>query len=169
MAASASRLALQRAGVAASEVDFIIFATITPDYYFPGGGVMLQRELEMHGIGALDIRNQCSAFVYAVSIADQFIRSGMYRTILVAGSEIQSSLMDKTTEGRNLAVIFGDGAGAVVMQATEDKNRSVLSTHLHADGRYAEELIAKVRTQPGRRQQRWISPKCWRIKTLKCL
>lgn len=155
MAAKASKIALERAGLQAKDIDFIIFATITPDYYFPGCGVLLQRELALTEIGALDIRNQCSGFIYALSIADQFIKSGMYKNILVAGAEIQSSIMDVSTKGRTMAVIFGDGAGAIVMQATADKNHRVLSTHLHADGRYAEELI--VKDPGGSRAGRWIS------------
>jgi 3-oxoacyl-[acyl-carrier-protein] synthase III len=155
MGAKASRIALERAGLQTSDIDFIVFATITPDYYFPGSGVLLQRELDIPGIGVLDIRNQCSGFVYALSVADQFIKSGMYKNILVVGAEIQSSIMDISNKGRAMAVIFGDGAGAVVMQATQSKDRRVLSTHLHADGRYAEELIVK---DPGSsRAGRWIS------------
>ena len=117
MGARAARVALERAGLQPSDVDFIVFATITPDYYFPGCGVLVQRELEIPTIGALDIRNQCSGFIYALSVADQFIKSGMYKTILVIGAEIQSSLLDLSDEGRSMAVIFGDGAGAVVLQA----------------------------------------------------
>jgi 3-oxoacyl-[acyl-carrier-protein] synthase III len=143
MGAKASRMALQRAGVEPKEVDFIIFATITPDYFFPGSGVLMQREMHMEGIGALDIRNACSGFIYGLSIADQFIKTGMYKTILVVGSEIQSSGIELTTRGRNVAVIFGDGAGAVVVQASDEAGRGVLSTHLHADGRFAEELYGK--------------------------
>jgi 3-oxoacyl-[acyl-carrier-protein] synthase-3 len=155
MGTRAARMAMQRAGVQASDIDFIVFATITPDYYFPGSGVLLQRELELTSIGALDIRNQCSGFVYALSVADQFIKTGMYKTILVVGSEIQSSIMDISNKGRTMAVIFGDGAGAVVLQATNDKDHRILSTHLHADGRYAEELIVK---DPGSsREGRWIT------------
>jgi 3-oxoacyl-[acyl-carrier-protein] synthase-3 len=155
MATQASLIALERAHLQPADVDFIVFATITPDYYFPGCGVLLQRELNIPGIGALDIRNQCSGFIYALSVADQFIKSGMYKTILVAGAEIQSSLLDMSTHGRAMGVIFGDGAGAVVLQASTDQNHSVLSTHLHSDGRYAEELMVK---DPGSsRPGRWIS------------
>lgn len=143
MAAKASKIAIERAGIEVKDIEFIVFATITPDYFFPGSGVLLQRELELHGIGALDIRNACSGFVYALSVADQFIKSGMYKNILVVGAEIQSSAMDISDEGRNVSVIFGDGAGAVVLQASQEENRGILSTHLHADGRYAEELYIK--------------------------
>ncbi|QIP12500.1 ketoacyl-ACP synthase III [Spirosoma aureum] len=143
MAAAASRMALERAGLAANDVDLIVYATLSPDYYFPGSAFLMQRELGLEGIAVIDIRQQCSGFVYALSIADQFIKTGMYKTALVIGSEIQSTLMDKTTEGRGVAVIFGDGAGAAVVQATTDLEHRILSTHLHADGRYAEELYLK--------------------------
>ncbi len=146
MASAASRMAIDRAGLTATDVDLIVFATITPDYYFPGSAFLMQRELGLEGIGVIDIRNQCSGFVYALSIADQFIKTGMYKTILVVGSEVQSSLLNKTTEGRGVAVIFGDGAGAAILQATEDPEHRILSTHLHADGRYAEDLYVK---EPG--------------------
>lgn len=142
MAAKATRMALQRARLTEQDIDFIVFATITPDYFFPGSGVLLQRELGLDGrIGALDIRNACSGFIYALSIADQFIKTGMYKTILVVGAEIQSTALDLTTAGRNTAVIFGDGAGAAILQASDKPG--ILSTHLHSDGRFAEELYIK--------------------------
>ena len=142
MAAKASRIALQRANLTEKDIDFIVFATITPDYFFPGSGVLLQRELGLDGrIGALDIRNACSGFIYALSVADQFIKTGMYKTILVVGAEIQSTAIDATTRGRNTAVIFADGAGAAILQPTDKPG--ILSTHLHSDGRFAEELYVK--------------------------
>jgi 3-oxoacyl-[acyl-carrier-protein] synthase III len=141
MAAKASRMALERAKLTEKDVEFIVFATITPDYFFPGSGVLLQRELGLESIGALDIRNACSGFIYALSVADQFIKSGMYKTILVVGAEIQSTAIDATTRGRNTAVIFADGAGAVVLQASD--KQGILSTHLHSDGRFAEELYVR--------------------------
>lgn len=141
MAAKASRMALARAKLTEKDVEFIVFATITPDYFFPGSGVLLQRELGLESIGALDIRNACSGFIYALSVADQFIKSGMYKTILVVGAEIQSTAIDATTRGRNTAVIFADGAGAVVLQASD--KQGILSTHLHSDGRFAEELYVR--------------------------
>lgn len=142
MAAKASRMALERAGLTEKDIDFIVFATITPDYFFPGSGVLLQRELGLDGsIAALDIRNACSGFIYALSVADQFIKTGMYKTILVVGAEIQSTALDVTTRGRNTAVIFGDGAGAVILRPSDKPG--VLSTHLHSDGRFAEELYLK--------------------------
>ncbi|MFD1819153.1 3-oxoacyl-[acyl-carrier-protein] synthase-3 [Pseudarcicella hirudinis] len=143
MATEASKIAIQRAGIEPKDIDFIVYATITPDYYFPGPGFVLQRTLGLQNVGVLDIRDQCSGFIYALSAADQFIRSGMYKNILVIGSEIQSTFLNHSTEGRGVAVIFGDGAGAVVMQASNDENHRVLSTHLHADGTFAEDLYVK--------------------------
>lgn len=139
----ASLMALKRAGIEAKDLDFIVFATVTPDYYVPGNGVLLQRELGIPGIGALDIRNACSGFLYALSVADQFIKTGMYKNILVVGAEIQSSGLDKSNEGRSSAVIFADGAGALVLSATDQEDSGILSTHLHADGTFAEELYCK--------------------------
>jgi 3-oxoacyl-[acyl-carrier-protein] synthase-3 len=143
MAAAASRMAIDRSGLQAADIELIVFATITPDYFFPGSGFLMQRELGLEGIGVIDIRNQCSGFVYALSIADQFIKTGMYKTVLVVGSEIQSTWINKSNQGRGVAVIFGDGAGAAVLQATDDPEHRVLSTHLHADGRYAEDLYVR--------------------------
>jgi 3-oxoacyl-[acyl-carrier-protein] synthase-3 len=141
MAAKAARMALGRAKLSEKDIDFIVFATITPDYFFPGSGVLLGRELGLDGIPALDIRNACSGFIYALSIADQFIKTGMYKTVLVIGAEIQSTALDISTQGRNTAVIFGDGAGAAILQPSEKPG--ILSTHLHSDGRYAEELYIR--------------------------
>lgn len=142
LAANASHVAMERAGVGKEDIDFIIFATLSPDYFFPGCGVLLQRELGIAKteIGALDVRNQCSGFIYALSVADQFIKAGMYKNILVVGSEVHSMGLDYSNRGRNVAVIFGDGAGAAVVQPTEEEGRGILSTHLHSDGRHAEEL-----------------------------
>lgn len=140
MAVEAARIAIERAGTTVEEIDFIVFATLSPDYYFPGCGVLLQRAMKMGEIGALDIRNQCSGFVYALSVADQFIKTGMYKNVLVVGSEKHSFGLDFSTRGRNVSVIFGDGAGAVVLQPTEEKGQGILSTHLHSDGESAEIL-----------------------------
>lgn len=142
MGTKAAKIAIERAGITPEEVDFIIFATLSPDYYFPGSGVLLQRELGITKteIGALDIRNQCSGFIYGLSVADQFIKSGMYKNILLVGAEMHSMGLDYSTEGRSVTVIFGDGAGAVVLQGTEKENQGVLTTHLHSDGTHAEEL-----------------------------
>jgi 3-oxoacyl-[acyl-carrier-protein] synthase-3 len=141
MGARAAAQALERAGKTAEEVDFILFATLSPDYYFPGSGVLMQRELPFRNIGALDIRGQCSGFIYALSVADQFIKTGTYKTILVVGSEIQSNIFEMSDRGRNMAVIFGDGAGAVVLEATTEENKGILTTKLHSDGSQAEELF----------------------------
>jgi 3-oxoacyl-[acyl-carrier-protein] synthase-3 len=142
MGARAAEIAIQRAGIRKEDVDFIIFATLSPDYYFPGCGVLLQRELEITHteIPALDIRNQCSGFVYGLSIADQFIKNGVYKNVLLVGGEIHSMGLDFSTEGRNVTVIFGDGAGAVVLQPTTEEGKGILTTKLHADGTYAEKL-----------------------------
>jgi len=142
MAAEASKIAIERAGIQKEDIDFIVFATLSPDYYFPGCGVLLQRELGIHNteIGALDIRNQCSGFIYGLSVSDQFIKTGMYKNILLVGSEKHSMGLDFTTEGRAVAVIFGDGAGAVVLQPTENSEKGILTTKLHSDGSQAEEL-----------------------------
>ncbi len=140
MGIEAAKIAIERAGLTPQDIDFIVFATLCPDYYFPGCGVLVQRELKMKEIGALDIRNQCSGFVYALSIADQFIKTGMYKNILVIGSEKHSFALDFSTRGRNVSVIFGDGAGAVVLQPTIKAGQGILSTHLHSDGESAEIL-----------------------------
>ncbi len=140
MGVEAAKIAIERSGITPQDIDFIVFATLSPDYYFPGCGVLLQRALKMKEVGALDVRNQCSGFVYALSVADQFIKTGMYKNILVVGSEKHSFGLDFTTRGRNVSVIFGDGAGAVVLQPSEDTNRGILSTHLHSDGESAEIL-----------------------------
>ena len=150
MSAKASRMALERAGVDSSEIDFIVFATITSDYFLPGNGVLLQRELGLSSIGALDIKNACSGFLYALSVADQFIKTGMYKKILVVGAEIQSSALDKSDEGRSSAVIFADGAGAVVLGAVEQDQPGILSSHLHSDGAYAEELYCIAPSSSGK-------------------
>ena len=155
LSVEASKMAIERAGLAIKDIDFIVFATITPDYFVPGNGVLLQRSLGLQGIGALDIRNACSGFIYALSTADQFIKTGMYKNILVVGAEIQSSALDKSDEGRSSSVIFADGAGAVVLQATEPSEYGILSTHLHADGDYAEELFVK---DPGSSREVRLSP-----------
>jgi 3-oxoacyl-[acyl-carrier-protein] synthase-3 len=140
MGAKASRIAIERAGLTKDDIDFIVFATLSPDYYFPGCGVQLQEMLDMKTVGALDVRNQCSGFVYAISVADQFIKTGMYKNVLVVGSEFHSGGLDKSTRGRGVSVIFGDGAGAAVLSRTEDNTKGILSSHLHSEGKHAEEL-----------------------------
>jgi len=151
MALEASKNAIADAGIDKSAIDFIIFATLSPDYYFPGPGVTLQKDLGLDTIGALDVRNQCSGFVYALSIADQYIKTGMYTNILVVGSEYHSGGLDKTTRGRGVSVIFGDGAGAAIVSKSPSSDRGILSTHLHSQGEYAEEL-----TLIGPSTRRWV-------------
>ena len=152
MGVEAAKIAIERAGITPQDIDFIVFATLSPDYYFPGCGVLVQRALKMKEIGALDVRNQCSGFVYALTVADQFIKTGMYKNILVIGAEKHSFGLDFSTRGRNVSVIFGDGAGAVVLQPTEDANRGILSNHLHSDGESAE-ILAMY--NPGTHANHW--------------
>ncbi len=141
MGAKAAKIAIERAGLTKDDIDFIVFATLSPDYYFPGCGVQIQDMLDMKTVGALDVRNQCSGFVYAISVADQFIKTGMYKNVLVIGAEYHSNGLDKTTRGRGVSVIFGDGAGACVLTREEDNTKGILSTHLHSEGKYADKLI----------------------------
>lgn len=152
MGVEAAKIAIERAGITAQDIDFIIFATLSPDYYFPGCGVLVQRAMQMKEVGALDVRNQCSGFVYSLSVADQFIKTGMYKNILVIGSEKHSFGLDFSTRGRNVSVIFGDGAGAVVLQPTEKEGQGILSTHLHSDGESAE-ILAMY--NPGSHANHW--------------
>ena len=140
----ASEMALKNAKISAKDLDFIIFATLSPDYFFPGCGVLLQEMLGCDTIGALDVRNQCSGFVYAMSVANAFIKSGTYKNILVVGAEIHSFGLDMSDEGRGVSVIFGDGAGAVILSATEDeKSGDILNCNLHSEGKFADELCTK--------------------------
>lgn len=140
MGVEAAKIAIERAGIDKNEIDFIVFATLSPDYYFPGPGVLVQRDLGIKTVGALDVRNQCSGFVYGISVADQYIKTGMYKNVLVIGSEVHSRGLDMTTRGRGVSVIFGDGAGAAVLSREEDTSKGILSTHLHSEGQHAEEL-----------------------------
>lgn len=152
MGVEAAKIAIERAGITPQDIDFIVFATLCPDYYFPGCGVLVQRAMGMKEIGALDVRNQCSGFVYALSVADQFIKTGMYKNILVIGSEKHSFGLDFSTRGRNVSVIFGDGAGAVVLQPATTEGQGILSTHLHSDGGSAE-ILAMY--NPGTHANHW--------------
>ena len=156
MGVEAAKQAIENAGTTPNDIDFVIFATLSPDYYFPGCGVLVQRAMKMKEIGALDIRNQCSGFVYAISVGDQFIKTGMYKNILVIGSEKHSFGLDFSSRGRNISVIFGDGAGAVVLQPTENENQGILSTHLHSDGDSAEMLAMY---NPGTHANHWVPQK----------
>jgi 3-oxoacyl-[acyl-carrier-protein] synthase III len=140
MGVKAAQIAIDRAKIDKEDIDFVIFATLSPDYYFPGPGVLVQRDLGLRTVGALDVRNQCSGFVYALSIADQYIKTGMYKNILIIGSEVHSTGLDMTTRGRGVSVIFGDGAGAAILSREKDTTKGILSTHLHSEGQHAEEL-----------------------------
>jgi 3-oxoacyl-[acyl-carrier-protein] synthase III len=153
MGVKAAKIAIERSGVAKEDIDFIVFATLSPDYYFPGPGVLVQRDLGLGTIGALDVRNQCSGFVYAISVADQYIKTGMYKNVLVIGSEVHSTGLDMTSRGRGVSVIFGDGAGAAVLSREEDLTKGIMSTHLHSEGQHAEELSLVA---PGM-GKRWVT------------
>ena len=148
LGAEAAKIALDRAGLKAADIELIVFATLSPDLLFPGSGCLLQDKLGIPGIGALDVRNQCTGFIYGLSVADAFIRSGTYRRILLVGAEVHSTGLEFAERGRHIAVLFGDGAGAAVLEASED-GRGVMSTHLHADGRFARELWGE---NPGSRR-----------------
>lgn len=153
MGVKASKIAIERSGIDKKDIDFIVFATLSPDYYFPGPGVLLQKELGLRTVGALDVRNQCSGFIYALSVADQYIKTGMYKNILVVGSELQSLGLDMTTRGRGVSVIFGDGAGAAILSREEDLTKGILSTHLHSEGEHAKELSLLAPGMGGR----WVT------------
>jgi 3-oxoacyl-[acyl-carrier-protein] synthase III len=153
MGVKAAEIAIERSGIAKEDIDFVVFATLSPDYYFPGPGVLVQRDLGLRTVGALDVRNQCSGFVYAISVADQYIKTGMYKNILVIGSEVHSTGLDMTDRGRGVSVIFGDGAGAAVLSREEDLTKGILSTHLHSEGQHAEELVLIA---PGM-GKRWVT------------
>ena len=139
LATAAARKAIAMAGIDVSEIDFIICATISSDYFFPGSAFQVQANLGLADIGAFDIKVACSGFVYGLSIADQYIKSGQYKNILLIGAEVQSNALDMTTEGRDMAVLFGDGAGAAVLQPSDGESL-IYSTHLHADGRHLKDL-----------------------------
>lgn len=144
MGAKAARIAIERSGISKDDLDMIVFATLSPDYYFPGCGVQVQEMLDIKTIPALDVRNQCSGFIYALSVADQFIKTGMYKNILVIGSENHSGGLDFTDRGRSISVIFGDGAGAAVLTRTDHISQGILSTHLHSEGKHALELSLRA-------------------------
>jgi len=154
LAAQASEQAMENAGITGEDIDFIIFATLSPEHYFPGSGVLLGEKLGVRGVGALDVRNQCSGFVYALSVADQYVKCGTHENVLVVGSEVHSVGLNLSTEGRDVAVLFGDGAGAAIVQGTEDESKGILSSHLHADGKFATELWVEA---PTTLKKPWIS------------
>jgi len=139
LAVPAARQAVESAGIQMHDIELIIFATLSPDYFFPGSGCVLQEKLGLPGIAALDIRNQCSSFIYGLSIADAYIKTGMYKHILLVGAEVHSTGLEFADSGRDVTVLFGDGAGAAVLGPT-DEDRGILSTHLHADGRFVQDL-----------------------------
>ncbi|MGB3591463.1 MAG: beta-ketoacyl-ACP synthase III [Nonlabens sp.] len=142
MGVKAAEIALDRAKISKDDIDLIVFATLSPDYYFPGCGVQVQDLMGIHTCPALDVRNQCSGFIYGLSVADQFIKTGMYKNVLVIGSENHSGGLDFSTRGRGVTVIFGDGAGAAVLTRSNGDSR-ILSTHLHSEGKHALELSLK--------------------------
>ncbi|MGY8924480.1 MAG: 3-oxoacyl-ACP synthase III family protein [Flavobacteriales bacterium] len=153
MGLEAAKKAISNSGINKEDLDLIVFATLSPDYYFPGPGVQVQEALEINTVAALDIRAQCSGFVYSISVADQFIKTGMYKNVLVIGSELQSRGIDKSTRGRSISVIFGDGAGAAVLTREEDPSKGILSTHIHSEGKHALELATEA---PGM-GTRWVT------------
>ncbi len=143
MGARAAREAIAAAGIDKNTIDQVIYATLNPDVFFPGNGVFIEHLLELNTAGAMDIRNQCTGFVYGLAAADGFIQSGVARTVLVIGGEIQSTALDLTDRGRDMAVLFADGAGAAIVQAT-DEDRGILASVLHSQGRYARDLFAEA-------------------------
>ncbi|MDG1393775.1 MAG: ketoacyl-ACP synthase III [Flavobacteriaceae bacterium] len=153
MGLEAAKKAISNAGINKEDLDLIVFATLSPDFFFPGPGVQIQEALEIDTVAALDIRAQCSGFVYSISVADQFIKTGMYKNILVIGSELQSHGIDKSTRGRSISVIFGDGAGAAVLSREENISKGILSTHIHSEGKHALELATEA---PGM-GTRWVT------------
>jgi 3-oxoacyl-[acyl-carrier-protein] synthase-3 len=144
LALEATKKALDRAGWKPSDIEAIVYASLSPDHMFPGDGCLLNAKLGIPGVPAIDLRNQCTGFIYGLAVADAWIRIGMYRRILLVGSEIHSTGLDVSTRGRDVAVIFGDGAGAALLEATDDPGRGVLSCHLHADGRFATDLYCEA-------------------------
>jgi 3-oxoacyl-[acyl-carrier-protein] synthase-3 len=140
LALKASVQTIEKANMKVQDIDFIIFATLSPDHHFPGSACYLQDKLGIPGVGCMDIRNQCTGFIYGLAVADSFVRIGMYRRILVVGAEVHSSALDFSDAGRDVTVLFGDGAGAVIVGPSEDPQRGILSFHLHADGHYADAL-----------------------------
>lgn len=150
MGLKAARQAIDRAGIDKDDIELIVFATLSPDYYFPGCGVQIQEKLGIKTCPALDVRNQCSGFVYGISVADQFIKTGMYKNVLVIGSENHSGGLDMTNRSRHVSVIFGDGAGAAILTRSDDES-GILSTHLHSEGEYIDELSLR-----GPSTEKWV-------------
>ena len=145
LAVPAAERALEQAGLQRKDIDIILFGTLSPDHHFPGAGCYFQAHMGMEGCPVMDIRNQCSGFLYGVGMADSLVRSSSYRHVMVVGAEVQSSALDFTTAGRDVAVLFGDGAGVAIVSAADDDDASAIhSWHLHADGRHADALAGKV-------------------------
>ncbi|MGB3400900.1 MAG: hypothetical protein WBA34_12105, partial [Candidatus Deferrimicrobiaceae bacterium] len=139
----AARVAIERAGLAPQDIQFIVFATLSPDLCFPGSGVFVQEKLGLDTIGALDVRTQCTGFIYGLSVAEAYVKAGFYDHVLVIGAEVQSTGLDMSTAGRDVSVLFGDGGGAVIVGPTEP-GKGILSSHLHSEGKHARELMVEV-------------------------
>ena len=139
----ASRVAIERAGLTPRDIQFIVFATLSPDMFFPGCGVLVQEKMGMDTIGALDVRTQCTGFLYGLSVAEVYVKAGFYDYVLVVGAEVQSTGLDMSTAGRDVSVLFGDGGGAVVVGPSEP-GKGILSSHLHSEGKYARELMVEA-------------------------
>ncbi|GAB4365774.1 MAG: ketoacyl-ACP synthase III [Deltaproteobacteria bacterium] len=135
--------AVEAAGLSPDAIDFVVFATLSPDYFFPGNGVLLQHRLGLRTVGAVDVRTQCTGFLYGLSLAEAYVKGGFFDHVLVVGAEVQSTGIDLSTEGRDVSVIFGDGAGAAVVGPAE-AGRGILSSHLHSEGKYARELMVEA-------------------------
>ena len=146
LAAPAVRDALADAGVAASDLDLVLLGTLSPDFDFPNSAAVLLRRLGLRDVPAMDVRNQCSGFLYMLAVADKFIRTGGARRVLVVGAETHSTGLDQSTAGREVAVIFGDGAAAVVLGEEPDPSKGILTTHLHSEGKFAKKLMVEVPT-----------------------
>ena len=140
LALHATKMACENAGVDVSEIDAIIFATLSPDHNFPGSGCFLGDKLGLGGVPALDVRNQCSGFLYGLQIADAWIRCGMYKRVLLVGAEVHSTALDFSDEGRDVTVIFGDGAACAILGPTDDEDRGIIDVEVHADGSGAKDL-----------------------------
>jgi 3-oxoacyl-[acyl-carrier-protein] synthase-3 len=155
LALEATRKALAKAGWEPKDIQAIVYCSMTPDHMLPADGCFLNAKLGIPGVPAIDLRNQCTGFLYGLAVADAWIRIGMYRRILLVGSEIHSTGLDVSTRGRDVSVIFGDGAGAALLEATEEPGRGVLSCHLHADGRFATDLYCEA---PGSKFHPRVTP-----------
>jgi 3-oxoacyl-[acyl-carrier-protein] synthase-3 len=142
LAAQAARRALESAGLDPGDIDCVVLATLSAEADFPGTSFFLQDRLGLGEVPCFDLRAQCSGFVYSLSVANSFVRSGTYRRVLVVGCEVHSTGIDLSTEGRDVAVLFGDGAGAVMVEANPDPSNpsAILEVRLHAEGKYADKL-----------------------------